>query len=111
MNITRLLPAITLPGLLLLAQPAKAQVTNWQAFNDHRQGTTTGPNVSRYDMRGTADRGQLTDISTGTALPVRLLVSDMGRRLRRFWGMRRSGSRHAGRLALCQSGGRRRDRR
>ena len=65
--------------IFLAALPARSQlVTNWTAFNDHRRGTTTGPNVTTYDMRGTAERGALQDHASGVTVPARLLVSDVG---------------------------------
>ena len=50
--------------------------TNWVAFNDHNRGTATGTKVSAYSVAGTgtAVGGPLTNVSTGTMLPVGLAV-------------------------------------
>lgn len=60
----------------LLAISARAQVTNWVAFNDHTPGSTAGwathPNATTYNMRGVAGgnagtvlSGNLKNIDTG----------------------------------------------
>src|SRR5436190_2653541 len=64
--------------LCLTAPLAGAQTTNWVAFNDHRIGTGTAPNVSGYDMRLTGNGGALTDYFGGTPLSATLTVTNAG---------------------------------
>jgi len=70
---------ITAAGVLCVtASLASAQTTNWLAFNDHRPGAGTAPNVTGYDMRLTGNGGPLTDYTSGSPLSATLSVVNVG---------------------------------
>ena len=71
---------ILLSALMLAPMLAGAATTNWIAYNDHRRGTGTAPNVSTWSPDNVVVTlgGPLTNFTTGDTLPVGVSIAVVG---------------------------------
>ena len=71
--------AVLAIAIVLLATGARAQVSQWVAYNDHFAGPRTGPNVTLYNIyaNGAPASGLLKNSADGAALTVTLSVTNV----------------------------------